>query len=317
MLSWVVKILSFTLGFSLLFSKRHSKLGFTQLYLFASSTISIVYKLIFPNGNWTYFLYFNAIGGAILFALAYWEIARKQEGKSYHLLIVAAVVIYFVPMFPIPNIAKPVTPFFIVDTIIACTLPFALRRRNPFLIILSTAASLGIALDILQYTVPTIYESLLLGAISVANPVLAYAGMLGVLAWDPAKAWVSKMLRETQASGTPDLSLVHENAGEGNSPNAHKLTLVEFSPTSDDPTVNIEVDPEESFILDPMLESAAKMLTISKKPYLTPDEAMFYLGMNDIAELEEFIERFNIQTLRLSSKQSTWVVRREALENID
>lgn len=301
------------MGIALLLSKQYSHLNLVKLYVFGGLAFSLAYNFLFYN--WYFYLVFT-MGTAILFALAYWEVARKQEGKNFHFLLLAASAVLLIPLLPIPFVAKTILPFSFVNAAIVVTLPFAFKSRNPFLIIWGVISAYAfLILDILELLAPSLHEfRLLVTTFSSWTRLVADIGIITVVLWHPVTTWLYRRLQGMPSLNKSRLSLV-PGGGQAIASTTEVHDIRKFTPAQvDDEPENTDLE-SKTKELESIFKNTARIFTLKHKPFLTREEAMDYLGMDE-QELEDFLARYNIRKLYLSGKSNAWVVRRSEIDSV-
>lgn len=312
-----------TLFIILFFSKRFSCLRLTQIYLLVEVFLSILYKLYFYN--WYFYLFDNSVS-AIFFALAFWEIYKFATGKSLRYFWFTVVIIVLLPLTPISFVTKTALPLTIVNIFVVSKTLKAFESRNAMLIHIVMFNSLGLAVDLFKLVLP---QGKVLTFMTYVEPkifTLIMGGLLAIAVWQPVRKALHKTLHWMLVATSPKLAAVHGSGEMGETapielPEQPKETLstniVRFpgsrgSQTMPNGKVNsalIESIKEDMEQLEPVLKTAAQMVTLSKKPFLDKNELAFYLDMEE-REAEIFIEKYKISKLYLTDGSEQWVVRR-------
>ena len=294
LLNWITSALTLALGIALLFRKPYKHFRLVQLYVFGSLALSLLHRNLFYNWNFYLFL---IITQACLLLLAYWEVCRKMEGRTYHWVWPVLFIVAGVFFWPVSHMTKAIVPFYVVDTFIAFGLFFAFARKNPFLMIWTTLAVYSLSLSLMKTFIPRSEFLLIVGHFEIWTAFLAQVGLLIVVLWKPVARWLYGALKS--------VPVVAEAGANGATPETEK----EIRP---------DRQPDKRYwqvVSKTMFQASILMRDLSKKEYLTPEELKFYLGMKR-HEIEEFIHRHNIKKVYISEYPGTWLVRRKDVESI-
>jgi hypothetical protein len=250
---------------------------------------------------------------ACLFTLAAWEMFFKETGIRPWWIWPVIPAILLVPLLPVGWYVKIYLPFMFINIALALEAPRAIRKGRPLLVVLTFASSFGLALDVLKTVIPVEQVTFVLMSIESLTNTGFMVGMMSVVLWQPAVSIVKKYILKG-IRGEETVSSVRSVTGVSKAAQASLPDNLLYFPSSIQgsaipQTAVIDELVEDIEQLEPVLRTAAQMVTLSRKPFLNLSELAFYVDVSE-DEAKEFLEKYNIEKVFLTENSKTWVVRR-------
>jgi hypothetical protein len=294
------------------FSKRYCKYRFIQLYALTSFMMGYAYQTFFSD-SWYYYLTMVMVE-ACLFSLAAWEIFYKETGIKPWWIWPVIPAILLVPILPVAFLVKVYLPFMFINIALALETPRAIRTGRPLLLVFTLASSFGLALDLLKTVIPVEQVTFVLRSIESLTNTGFMVGMMGIVLWQPAVIMVRKYILKDVRVHELESSIQQATTETGTMAQATMPDNLLYFPSpvqgsAIPQTVVIDDLVDDIEQLEPVLRTAAQMVTLSRKPFLNLTELAFYIDVSE-EEAREFLDKYSIEKIFLTENSRTWVVRR-------
>lgn len=310
-----------------------------QYWALLKIIIECIYLIIFKKWsadhmNW-HFYFFSNISGALLYTFAIRGLVEHFFKKKVKWIYLTTILILSTPFMTfIPYVSRIYLTYAFANFFVIFEAPRAFREKNVYLISFSMVSFLATVLDVLKFLIPSDKALLVFRELDSLSGLVGNIVFLGAALWYPVSRWVYKKLGEIYSGGylKPVLAngrgyfsgselQVQNNIYNGldedlptpeeRSQGAEIFSFPgRFSATALNPadgyTENIRADLEK---MEPVFETAAKMLALSRKPFLDLEDVAEYLSLEKDKALE-FINKYKLNRVYLTDSSSDWVIRR-------
>ena len=330
------------LSIALVFYSRPElrKLKCVQYWALLKIIIWSVYVVVFKQWrvdhiNW-HFYFFTNISGAILYTLAIRELVFHFFKKKIWWIYLTTALILLTPTFEFLRYVERIyLTYAFANFFVIFEAPRALKEKNVYLISLSLASFWALAIDVLKFLLPYDQALLVFRQFEGKSGLIGNAVFLMAALWYPVTSWVYKRLGFLFGASNLEPVLANANGffsgselqlqslsgnikrSESNKADNHEADgaqILKFPGSFNATTVaplpdavkDVQVDVEE---IKPALESATRMMALSRKPFLTLKETADYLDISE-EEARAFIEKYNLNPLYLTEDSREWVIKR-------